>query len=478
MFKSLQMAIQVAKTGNSSHSRCEERTMSATFFAGGVRLMATLWGWGWAILSCSLLIAAPQPPNESHRPAIVGKISERDGKPISGANVMIWTAGPRKGYSTYCPGCYADCGKRATTDAKGEFSFDRVDTTLRFNLLVVREGFAPLNVQKVEPFGNPVLATVDRRALPADPLQIVHGRVIGPTGSPIADAVVEPEMVKWKNNDGTLRGRGGAVKGLDPLAVTNEKGDFEIAYTRPALNMTVCVFARGMAPKWFVDLSTGSERHTLAVARGATIRGRLVQFGKPVPNAEIGLGNKERGMGQHYPEMRIGTQLDGTFLFVNVPTPNAWFVYAKMESIARRGATVPVSCRAPSDGEIIDLGDIHIRPGHRVRGRVVLTDGKSIADGMRMMIGSMEARDSQSAALPADGRFDFENLPTGEYNLSPAVKGYHLSDKNPNLSWTIEGRVDGDLDNFIILLDPGRESYKGRYGGRFLGKPLVSAGQP
>ncbi len=430
---------------------------------------------------CILLITrspafAAEPPKAAPRPAIAGTISDDDGKAVAGATVMIWTAAPKKGYSTHCPSCYADCGKRALTDAEGKFSFEHVDPTLRFNLLVVREGFAPQHVQKMEPFGNPALARLKRRALPSDPLQVVRGKVVGPSGDPIADAVVEPESVRWKRENGTLAGRGGAVKGLDPLAVTNDKGEFEIAYTRPAVDMTVCVFARGMAPKWFLELTTGPGRHTLAVSRGATIRGRLVQFGKPVQDAEIGLGNKERHPGEHFPESRIGTQPDGTFLFANVPTPNGWFVYAKMNSILNRGATTPVSCRTSRDDEIIDLGDIKIQSGHRVRGRVILTDGKPIADGMRMNISATEARDSQSSPLPSDGRFDFPNLPTGEYALFPSVKGYHLSDKNPNLSWTIEGHIDRDIDDFIILLDPGKESYAGRYAGRFQGKPLVSAG--
>jgi hypothetical protein len=455
--------------------------MKETNFSQPAIRISGLCGAALVFLTTGILAAVPEfpkHPQESARPAISGKVSDRDGKPLSGVSVIIWTAGPKKGYSTYCPGCYADCGKRAKTDTQGEFSIGRVDPTLRFNLLIVGEGFAPLDVRKVEPFGKPVAATLERRASPADPSQVVRGQIAGPTGSPLADAVIEPEMVWYIEKDGRLGGRGGAVEGLDPLAVSNEKGEFEIAYARPAVKMTICVTARGMAPKWFADLPTGSERHTLEVARGATIRGRLVSFGKPVPKAEMGLINRERGMGEHFSEQRIGTQPDGTFLFANVPAPNAWFVYAKMDSILRLGATIPVSCRTARDGEIIDVGDISVKAGHRVRGRVVLTDGKPIADGMRMNVSSQEAWDNQSIPLPADGRFEFVNVPTGEYSLFPSVKGYHLSDKNPNLSWTIEGHVNHDLDNFIILLDPGRETYQGRYAGRFRGKPLVSARQP
>jgi Dioxygenase len=453
--------------------------MRHTIFVPRPRVTLSVCGSICLLLVTCVRTSAAEPSKPAPRPAIVGTISDEDGKPVSGATVMIWTAGPKKGYSTYCPSCYLDCGKRAVTGSDGKFSFERVDPTLRFNLLAVREGFAPLDVRKVESFGQPAAGRLKRRTLPSDPTQVLRGKIVGPIGKPLADVVVAPEEVWWKGPDGRLDGRGGAVKGLDPLAVTNDKGEFEVAYTvHPAVKMTVCVFARGMAPKWFRDLPTGESRHTLAVSRGATVRGRLVQFGKPVPDAEIGMMTKERGMGEHFPESRIGTQPDGTFLFANVPTPNRWFVYAEMNSILNRGATAPVSCRTKKDDEIVDVGDIKIQPGHRVRGRVILTDGKPIAEGMQMSIGSLNAWDAQTHSLPPDGRFEFGNLPTDEYHLSPAVKGYRLSEKNPNLSWTIEGRIDGDIEDFIILLDPGKDNFAGRYSGRFKGKPLVSAPAP
>jgi hypothetical protein len=427
------------------------------------------------LLSPGFLAAAADPPTEPLRAAITGSVSDREGRPIPRASVMIWTAAPKRGYSTYCPSCYADCGKRAVTDAKGKFSFERVDPSLRFNLLVVRQGFAPLDVQKVEPFGNPVAARLLPRVLPSDPLQVVSGRIVGPNGEPAADAVVDPEFVSWKREDGTSDAIWGHGEGLDPLAVSNDQGEFEVTFKRPALKMNLCVYARGMAPKWF-ELPTGSDRHTLRLQRGATIRGRLVQFGKPIADAEMGLIAKDRGMIGFFPEARIATQSAGRFEFTNVAVPNNWFLYAKMDSIASRGATVPVSCHT-IDGDDIDIGDIHVMPGHRVRGRVILTDGKRIADGMQFRIDSQEAWDSQAVSLRPDGRFEFQNVPTGDYSLSASVQGYHMSEKNPNLSGsTIDGRIAADLDDFIILLDPG----KGACGiGRFReGKPLESAPPP
>jgi hypothetical protein len=65
-------------------------------------------------------------------------------------------------------------------------------------------------------------------------------------------------------------------------------------------------------------------------------------------------------------ENRIGTQEDGSFVITNVPAP--------------------VECATKSDKEDVNVGDIQIQPGHTVHGKVTLSDGGSMADGMRVTI--------------------------------------------------------------------------------------------
>ena len=62
-------------------------------------------------------------------------------KPIPQATVFIYTAKPRVGLGIMCPGCYVDCGKKATTDAEGKFLIAKLDPELLFRVLVVAEGF-------------------------------------------------------------------------------------------------------------------------------------------------------------------------------------------------------------------------------------------------------------------------------------------------------------------------------------------------
>jgi hypothetical protein len=222
----------------------------------------------------------------------------------------------------------------------------------------------------------------------------------------------------------------------------------------------------------------GAQRHTLQVTEGATVQGRVVLDGKPLPNVQMGLVSRDRGMGEFFSEVRIGTGPDGRFLFPSVPAGGAWYVYPKMESVVALGCAQAVKVDTQRDGQTVKLDDIRLLPGHRVRGQVVLTDGKPIPEGMRILISSDRAWDSQTLPLPADGRFDFSNLPTDDYSINPAVKGYRLSRKNPNLSWSVEGFIDSDVDDLLILLEPGKEDFAGLSGGKFRGKPFVSARRP
>jgi hypothetical protein len=188
------------------------------------------------------------------------------------------------------------------------------------------------------------------------------------------------------------------------------------------------------------------------------VRGRLVNRGKPVAGAELGLIARERGgfggnlkiIGNPYDEIRIGTQQDGSFVVTNVPASVDWYVYGKMESIATLGATQPLEFSTGRDNEEVNVGDIEIRPGHRLGGKVTLSDGAAIADGMRITIGSKDAWDSQTVAIGRDGRFEFVGIPAGKYDVFPSVRGYRLQGNDDPIDMT----VDRDRDDLAITLAP------------------------
>jgi uncharacterized GH25 family protein len=402
----------------------------------------------------AILIFAVSAAFAAERVTLTGTVTDSLGKPLEDATVMVYHAGVKTGYSAFCPSCYVDCGKRTVTDRTGSFTIKSLAPDLWFELLVVRDGYTPTFVKKVDPSKGPAgTAALARRAVVDDPDRVVRGRVVDTGGQPVRAAVVEPLGIYAAPEDSLWFG---TIEGLEPVAVTNPKGEFELAYSKKATGMVLRVEARTMATK-VVAVPTGAERKSIAVSEGAVVRGRLMNHGKPVAGAELGLIPRNTGgfsskfkiSGDPYEEIRIGTQDDGSFVITNVPAPVNWYGYGKMESIGGLGATDHMKCATVRDGEEVDVGDIEIHPGHRLRGKVTLSDGAVIADGMRVTVTSEGGTgDSQTVLIGRDGHFEFVSLPTGDYQIFASVRGYE-SGANQDASTT----VDRDVDGFIIKLD-------------------------
>jgi hypothetical protein len=371
----------------------------------------------------------------AERLTLTGTVTDTLGKPLEDATVMIYHTGVRQGYSTYCPSCYADCGKRAITDRAGSFTMFTIkslDANLRFELLVVRDGYTAFFVERADPAQGSATAVLKPRAVVDDPARIVRGLVIDAHGRALRDAVVLLQGVE------TVLGMclHGTPKGVDPLAVTNAIGEFELAYKEKAKGMLLQAEARGMAIK-LIAVPTGTERQTIMVSEGALIRGRLVHQGKPVAGAEIGLIAQDTGgftgnlkiLGNPYREVRIGTQADGLFVIPNVPAPVAWYFYGTMESTAALGATEHLKCATTRDGDDVNVGDIQVRPGHRFRGqsdaeRWCVHDG---GDARNPHLRWPSRRQSDRIDVnDSHGRFAFTALATGDHSIFPSVRGYTM----------------------------------------------------
>jgi len=249
--------------------------------------------WGRILLlttACFVIPAAVSFADDGMN--LTGGVMDAAGKPIEHATVMVYHAGVKKGYSTFCPSYYVDCGKRAITDTKGLFTFKGLSPDLWFELVVADDGYEPTFVNKVDPSsGAPVTATLVHRLSVSDPDRVFRGRVEDSQGFALRDAVVQPVGVL---NSKTGASMYGTIEGLDPIAISNKAGEFEIAYSQPVAKILVSIEARGMAPA-FAVIPAGVETHRITVTEGATVRGRLVQDGKPIANAEVGLIGRPHG---------------------------------------------------------------------------------------------------------------------------------------------------------------------------------------
>jgi hypothetical protein len=350
------------------------------------------------------------------RPSLTGTVLDSNDSPLAGVTVMVYHAGVKVGYSTFCPSCYIDCGKRAITDAKGAFEINDLAPDLWFTLLAARDGYVPEVSKSIDPVKVPTVSLrLAARPATTDFSGTVRGRVVEADGSPVPDAIINPTGLIVGGNSAY-----GTLPGLQPISVTNNKGEFELSYSKPTPKMLLEVEARGLAPK-FAVMETGPDRHSIMLADGATIVGHLVQNGKPVPNAQIGLIAKDRGgfggdlkiVGNPYEIVRIGTDAKGRFIIPNIPVGVDWYVYATMDSISPLGSTSPIEIHASKDGQYLRVPDLVIEPGFHLRGTVLASDNKPIADGMHMTLSSETVWDFQTVSLASDGHFQFTNLPAG-----------------------------------------------------------------
>jgi beta-lactamase regulating signal transducer with metallopeptidase domain/uncharacterized GH25 family protein len=371
------------------------------------------------------------------------------------ATVFIETAAPKTGTSTFCPSCYADCNKHSRTDAQGRFKIESLDPQLTFKILVVAKGYKPTSVSEVDPArGSQNFELAPIESADAAPDRSLRGRVVNPQGQPVEGAVVEMVGIETKAGGASW----GMLDGIDPLAVTDEHGEFLITAKKPFELMDVKVSARMFADKPFNKLPSG-QTNVLVMAGGATLTGRVLNDGKPLAGISVGVSAVDRSAGNYLGHFEIGTGQDGRFSFVNL-SPDADFqLYTLMGTMKQSGALPLRQIHTGKDGETTDTGDLISGPAYRLAGRVVLADGQALPPHVRLLISRATAWDSMQITLDAAGNFDTADIPPEMIILSARVKGYHVSARNLSADqmnpYQLIGRMDHDITNLVFMLEKG-----------------------
>jgi hypothetical protein len=289
--------------------------------------------------------------------------------------------------------------------------------------------------------------------------------VLNEDGRPVAGAVVEP--FGFGKANGTHYG---GLKGFDALALTDAGGAFRLGVPEPGLAVYVRVNAPFMAPGLFRRLTAGPQVHELTLLSGVTVTGRLVHDGKPLAGVGVGVVQKDHSADTFVGEFQAATDADGVFRVVNVPPGETLVLYGLMESLRRHGALAARDVRTGKSRSVTDVGDMRVTAGHRLSGRVVLSDGKPVPAGTRVLLSRDEAWDSQQAVVDAQGRFEFTGLPAECFGLSANVRGYHASPRNASFDllngFQLLGTVRADTVGLRLLLRPGPEAERAPFDDR------------
>ena len=407
---------------------------------------------------------------------------------VSGATVMMYSARVRTGTSTFCPTCYADCGKRATTSADGTFRIESLDPGLIFRVLIVHEGYEPTQVEKVDPLNGAL--TVEIESVPSErltPERTIRGQVLDDAGSPVEGAIIEPIGLFMPNGARMAPQILDTEGEWDPLAVTNATGEFLLPIGERALEiapwlekqphisaehaqqmfgqakhftLAASIEARGFARMIVCQLEPNATNE-IKVESGVTVIGRVEHQGKPLSGIDIGFVQTDRTFSSFLGHYTIGTREDGSFELPNLPADEHMVVYGCMTTLREYGAISVREFSTGSNDGTIDLRTLSVEPAHSLRGRVMLADDPKFefAPSTRLQLSRKTAWDTQLVDLAKDGSFEMHGVPAEPVSLSIRVPDYHISAKNPCLDplnpFRLAGTMTADAQDFVILLERG-----------------------
>jgi hypothetical protein len=386
---------------------------------------------------------------------LTGVVTSDRGQPVPHASVFIDTAGPRIGVGDLCPSCYADCRKSARSGPDGAFRIADLDPSLLFRVLVVAPGFEPTFFPGTDPRNGPLAAVLAPRTAVHPPERTILGRVVDSDGKPVPQAVVSVQTTQIGDTY-----YGSPPRGTDPLAVADDQGLFTLGSATDFEAMHLRIEARARARGLFEGIRPGRGRRDFVLTEGVTFSGRVLRDGRGVSNIVMGACGTDRSLGNFIGDFVVATDAHGRFALTYLPPDREYYVYGAMSSLTNLGALPVRTARSGRDGTALDLGNLEIRPGYRLAGRVQLPEDQPLPEGTRLLVGREGAWDTLGVALPPDGRFDIDHLPPNEtLTLGARVRGHRPSPRNPSFESLnglgLAGRLVADRTNLVFLLEPG-----------------------
>ena len=322
---------------------------------------------------------------------IAGVVVERDGRPVSGAQIFSDTMG--NGWNAFFV---------TSTDAEGRFRIRSIQSGLCW--VSARAALHPPSPQYEFVGGS---ADIEGVRIVLEPQGAgLAGTVYDPRGEPLAHAQVllgkEQSYDQYRLEDG----RGARVPAAQ-TAETDEHGRFAFAGA-PIGKLEVQARSKGLAP-WKGEIETSSGTRAELVIRmqpGSKLAGRVTDAdGKPLVRAEVQIG--QYGFASRYQR----SDAEGRFRFEGLPLGD-FVVEAQADGFERAKTTLFGTSAAQLEWNPV-LGK-----GLAIRGRLV-AQGVDFSKWWMYCESEdwQKAPYAQSATPKADGSFEFAGCSNAKHKL-------------------------------------------------------------
>lgn len=400
-------------------------------------------------------------PRSGEPASVRGAVKTRDGRPLKGVLVRVTGARPLGTNDRETREDDPAVGTETMTDAEGRFTVPPLPDTQLYRLIAVGVGVQPAFYRGADPKADPIEIRLAAASETKTQANIARGRVVDANDKPIAGALVEFNAAK--SGSGTSFSSG-SYAGFPDEMVTDLNGEFVMSSAKPFESVQVRVSAPNLAPaKAWLDATNGIQ--IIQLKEGCSVRGRLVLNHAPVAGVQVGLSDKDREASVYAGHFETMTGTNGDFEFKHLPSARQWWLFGKMSSLKKFGATRPRLVTTTMNGEVLEAGELEVSPALHLAGSMRTRTGEPLPSGLKITVAPDEASDSQTAALDKEGGFNFAGLAPGLIELSFNSQNWHLSGANRSLeewnTWRMIGLLEHDKTNLVIVIERGERGYGG-----------------
>jgi protocatechuate 3,4-dioxygenase beta subunit len=352
---------------------------------------------GYAPAQASGVQVPPDPPIRLElKPsaAVEGRTVDPDGKPIAGARVSVHPSDPMsmgRGFRAFS----ASMSRQAVSDETGFFRLEDVIPG-GIELMAMATGYQQAEIQNLEVRSGQELRSLEVVLAPG---AVVEGRVLSPSGQPLAGAEV-----------GVVQPSHGFGFGFG-AATTDGDGRYRLEGVAPGTRSVQAEHKSYRRAIKELDVRLGENTLDLRLEGGVEVSGRVVdEGGQPVPSARVSL--REGWSSWNRPSATSAA--DGSFTLDGV-ADGTYRLAAEKEGFASSRDGVEVTVAGSSVGGV----EVKLGTGGAIVGQLSGLDFAELSQVRIWLVSGSR----QTGVVSPDGSYRIEHVAPGEQRVTASLPG-------------------------------------------------------